>query len=142
MWVQRSANISALPLRLPWALRVAAHSVISAALRRYKRAYRKLRPLDDQAVIYYEVFRAVTQLVSVGQARAAGRVGGCAFHSAAGVGNLIALIRKLSSVSLRLEKRAWRSGVLSVPLRMRLRLSRASRPMTVGLARMRHSDRL
>jgi hypothetical protein len=39
----------------------------------------------DQAVIYYEVFRAVTQLVSVGQARAAGRVAGRAFHSAAGL---------------------------------------------------------
>jgi aminoglycoside phosphotransferase (APT) family kinase protein len=100
------ANISALPLSLPWALRVAAHSVIGAALRRYERAYRELRPLDDQAVLYYEVFRAVAQLVWVGQARAAGRVGGGAFHSAAGVGNLIALIRKLSSVSLRLEKRA------------------------------------
>ena len=97
------ANISAVPLSLPWALRVAAHSVISAALRRYERAYRKLRPLDDQAVLYYEVFRAVAQLVWVGQARAAGRVGGGAFHSAAGVGNLIALIRKLSGVSLRLE---------------------------------------
>jgi aminoglycoside phosphotransferase (APT) family kinase protein len=97
------ANISAVPLSLPWALRVAAHSVISAALRRYEHAYRKLRPLDDQAVLYYEVFRAVAQLVGVGQARAAGRVGGGAFHSAAGVGNLIALIRKLSGVSLRLE---------------------------------------
>ena len=97
------ANVSALPLSLPWALRVAAHRVISAALRRYERAYRKLRPLDDQAVLYYAVFRAVAQLVWVGQARATGRVGGGAFHSAAGVGNLIALIRKLSGVSLRLE---------------------------------------
>jgi aminoglycoside phosphotransferase (APT) family kinase protein len=96
-------NISAVPLTLPWALRVAAHSVISAALRRYERAYRKLQPLDDQAVLYYQVFRAVAQLVWVGQARAAGRVRGGAFHSAAGVGNLIALVRKLSGVSLRLE---------------------------------------
>ena len=97
------ANISALPLSLPWALRVAAHSVISAALRRYERAYRARCPLDDQAVLYYEVFRAVAQLVWIGQARAAGRVGGGAFHSEAGAGNLIALIRKLSGVSLRLE---------------------------------------
>jgi aminoglycoside phosphotransferase (APT) family kinase protein len=96
------ANISAVPLGLPWALRVAAHTVIGAALRSYKRAYRERRPLDDQAVLYYEIFRAVAQLVWVGQARATGRVGG-AFHSAAGVGNLIALIRKLSGVSLRLE---------------------------------------
>jgi aminoglycoside phosphotransferase (APT) family kinase protein len=96
------ANISAVPLSLPRAMRVAAHAVIGAALRRYERAYRGVRPLDHQAVLYYEVFRAVAQLVWVGQAKAAGRVGGGAFHSAAGVGNLIALIRKLSGVTLRL----------------------------------------
>ena len=99
------ANISAVPLPLPWALRVAAHAIIGAALRRYERTYRARRPLDDQAVLYYQVFRAVAQLVWVGQARAAGRVGGGAFHSAAGVGNLIALIKKLSGVSVWLEDR-------------------------------------
>src|SRR5260370_32611166 len=67
------ANMSAVPLPLPWALRVPAHAIIGAALRRYERVYRALRPLDDQAVLYYEVFRAVAQLVWVGQARAAGR---------------------------------------------------------------------
>src|SRR5229473_5128179 len=103
MSVQRSPTFSAVPLSLPWALRVAGRAVIGAALRRYECAYRGLRPLDDQAVLYYEVFRAIAQLVWVGQARAAGRVGGGAFHSAAGVGNLIALVRKLSGVSLWLE---------------------------------------
>ena len=99
------ANMSAVPLPLPWALRVAAHAIVGAALRRYERTYRALRPLDDQALRYYEVFRAVAQLAWVGQARAAGRVGGGAFHSAAGVGNLIALIKKLSGVSVWLEDR-------------------------------------
>jgi aminoglycoside phosphotransferase (APT) family kinase protein len=97
------ANISALPLSLPRPLRVAAQAVIGTALRRYQRAYRALRPLDDQAVLYYEVFRAIAQLVWVAQARAAGRVGAGAFHSPVGIGNLIALIRKLSGVSLRLQ---------------------------------------
>jgi aminoglycoside phosphotransferase (APT) family kinase protein len=97
------ANISAVPRSLPWGLRAAAHTLIGAALRRYERTYRGRRPLDDQAVRYYEVFRAVAQLVWVGHARAAGRAGGGAFHSAAGVGNLIALISKLSGISLRLE---------------------------------------
>ncbi len=106
------ANISAVPLSLPRALRVAAHAVIGAALRRYERAYRGVRPLDHHAVLYYEVFRAVAQLVWVGQARAAGRVGGGAFHSAAGAGNLIAFIRKLSGVSLRLvEDRVRLPGI-------------------------------
>jgi aminoglycoside phosphotransferase (APT) family kinase protein len=97
------ANISAVPLSLPRPLRVAARAVIGTALRRYERAYQGRRPLDDQAVRYYEVFRAIAQLVWVGHARAGGRVGGGAFHSAAGAGNLIALVRKLSGVSLRLE---------------------------------------
>ena len=98
-------NISAVPLALPWALRVAARQMIGAALRRYERTYRALWPLDDQAVRYYQVFRAVAQLAGVGQARAAGRTGSGGFHSAAGVSNLIALIRKLSGVSVWLEDR-------------------------------------
>jgi len=99
------ANMSAVPLPLPWALRVTAHAIIGAALRRYERTYRALRPLDDRAVRYYQVFRAVAQLVGVGRARTTGRVGGGAFHSAAGVGNLIALVKKLSGVSVSLEDR-------------------------------------
>jgi hypothetical protein len=99
------SNMSAVPLPLPWALRVTAHAIIGAALRRYERTYRALRPLDDRAVRYYQVFRAVAQMVGVGRARTTGRVGGGAFHSAAGVGNLIALIKKLSGVSVSLEDR-------------------------------------
>jgi hypothetical protein len=93
------------PLPLPWAVRATAHAIVGAALRRYERTYRALRPLDDRAVRYYQVFRAVAQLVGVGRARTTGRVGGGAFHSAAGVGNLIALIKKLSGVSVSLEDR-------------------------------------
>jgi aminoglycoside phosphotransferase (APT) family kinase protein len=104
------ANMSAVPLPLPWALRGAAHGVIGAALRRYERTYRALRPLDDRSVLYYQVFRAVAQLVGVGQARATGRGGGGAFHSAVGMNNLIALIRKLSGVSARLEERVRPPG--------------------------------
>ena len=96
-------NISAVPLALPWALRVAAHRMIGAALRRYERTYRALWPLDDAAVRYYQVFRALAQLAGVGQARAAGRIGSGGFHSADGVNNLIALVRRLSGVSVWLE---------------------------------------
>jgi aminoglycoside phosphotransferase (APT) family kinase protein len=96
------ANISTVPIALPWALRVAVQAAIGAALRRYERAYRSRRLLDDHAVRYYQVFRAVAQLVPVGAAKAAGRAGGGAFHSATGTGNLSALIKKLSGLSVRL----------------------------------------
>jgi aminoglycoside phosphotransferase (APT) family kinase protein len=96
------SNISAVPLNLPWAMRVAAQAATGMALRRYVRAYRARRPLDEGALRYYQVFRAVAQLIPVGAARAAGRTGGGAFHSTAGAGNLIALIRRLSGVSVRL----------------------------------------
>jgi aminoglycoside phosphotransferase (APT) family kinase protein len=96
-------NISAVPLPLPWPLRFAARQAIGAALRRYERSYRALRPLEDRAVLYYQMFRAVAQLVGVGRARAAGRAGSGAFASDAGIGNLIALIKKLSGVSVWLE---------------------------------------
>jgi aminoglycoside phosphotransferase (APT) family kinase protein len=95
------ANITAVPLSLPWALRVPVRAVIGMALRRFEDAYRERRPLDGQAVRYYQVFRAVAQLVGVGQARSDGRVGG-AYNSAAGVRNLIALVESLCGVSLRL----------------------------------------
>jgi aminoglycoside phosphotransferase (APT) family kinase protein len=96
------ANISAVPIAQPWALRVAAQGAVGIILRRYARAYRARRPLDDEAVRYYQVYRAVAQLVPVGAARVTGRAGGGAFHSEAGAGNLIALIRKLSGASVRL----------------------------------------
>jgi aminoglycoside phosphotransferase (APT) family kinase protein len=95
------ANITTVPIAVPWPMRVA----VTVALRRYQRAYHARRPLDDQAVRYYQVFRAVAQLVPVGAARAAGRAGSGAFHSAMGAGNLIALIRKLSGVSVWLDDR-------------------------------------
>jgi aminoglycoside phosphotransferase (APT) family kinase protein len=96
-------NISAVPLPLPWPLRLAARQAIGAALRRYERSYRERRPLDDRAVLYYQVFRAMAQLVGVGRARAMGRVGSGAFASDAGMSNLVALIKKLSGVSVSLE---------------------------------------
>ena len=96
------ANISAVPIALPPPLRVAARAAIGAALRRYERAYRVRRPFDDGAVRYYQVYRAVAQLVPVGAARVAGRSGSGAFHSEAGAGNLITLIRKLSGISVQL----------------------------------------
>jgi len=96
------ANIAAVPINVPWPLRVPARAAISTVLRRYERAYQARRPLDDHAVRYYQVFRALAQLIPVGVARAAGRTGGGAFHSKTGAGNLIALIRRLSGVSVRL----------------------------------------
>jgi len=99
------ANISTVPITLPWALRVAAQAAVGTALRRYARAYRARRPLDERALRYYQVFRAFAQLVPVGAARAAGRADGGAFHSEVGAGNLIALIRKLSGVSVQLQDR-------------------------------------
>jgi len=98
-------NIAAVPLPLPWPLGMAARQAIGAALRRYERSYRAHQPLDDQAVLYYQVFRAIAQLVGVGYARATGRAGSGAFASPAGVSNLIALIKKLSGVSVSLEDR-------------------------------------
>lgn len=96
-------NISSVPLALSWPLRIAAAQMIGAALRRYERTYRALWPLDDAAVRYYQVFRALAQLAGVGQARASGRIGSGGFHSAAGVNNLVALVRRLSGESVWLE---------------------------------------
>ena len=99
------ANISTVPIAWPWPLRAVAQAVIGAAMRRYERAYRARRPLDDEAVRYYQVFRAVAQLLPVAAARAAGRAGTGAFHSDLGTSNLVALIRRLSGMSVGLPDR-------------------------------------
>ncbi len=54
---------------------------------------------------YTQVFRALAQLMPVAVARASGRAGAGIFHSDAGAGNLMALIRGLSGVSVRLADR-------------------------------------
>ena len=98
------ANIAAIPLDLPRALRIPARAVIRKALQGYEHVYRARRPLDAHAVRYYMVFRAFAQLVWVAQARTAGRANRGAFYSSEGIGNLITLIRKLSGLSLRLDQ--------------------------------------
>jgi aminoglycoside phosphotransferase (APT) family kinase protein len=97
------ANITAVPLNLSWALQAPARALIARALRRYQRAYAARRPINEEAVRYYAMFRAVAQLVWVGRARAAGQPGGGAFHSPAGTRNLVAFIKTTSGVSMRLE---------------------------------------
>jgi aminoglycoside phosphotransferase (APT) family kinase protein len=96
------ANIATVPFDVPPSLSVPLRGLLRFILRRYYRAYCKRSALDDVAVRYFQIFRAIAQLASVGQNLAAGQIEGGAFQSEVGVRNLIKLVRKLSGVELHL----------------------------------------
>jgi aminoglycoside phosphotransferase (APT) family kinase protein len=96
------ANISTVPFNVPPALRLMLRMVIRSALRTYLRAYRQKRPLDDRALRYYQVFRATAQLRSAAITIRAGRTGGGAFGSEAGLRGLIAYIDRQAGVKVKL----------------------------------------
>ena len=102
------ANIMTAPFALPPLARAPVRLLLAAALRRYQRAYRRQRPLDDTAVRYFQVYRAMVQLAWAGQGFLAGRAAGGAFQSEAGVRNLLRHIQGLSGVTLRLHRTAAR----------------------------------
>ena len=95
-------NISTVPFDTSPLLAVPLRGLLHLILRRYYTAYCKRRALDDIAVRYFQVFRALAQLASVGQNLAEGQNTGGAFQSEAGVRNLIKLVRKLSGVELQM----------------------------------------
>ncbi len=96
-------NIATLPIQVPAALRVPLHLLIGTLLRRYVEAYRRVRPLNEARLRYYQVFRAMTQLRPAAASVLAGRVGGGAYHSQAGIRNLIAHIHAQGGPKLQLD---------------------------------------
>jgi aminoglycoside phosphotransferase (APT) family kinase protein len=96
------ANISTVPFDVPPFLAIPVRGILRLILQRYYRTYRRRSALDAVAVRYFQIFRAIAQLVSVGQNMAAGRSEGGAFQSDAGIRNLIKLVRRLSGVELQL----------------------------------------
>ncbi len=97
------ANIATLPIKVPAALRLPLRLLIAALLRRYVTAYRALRPLNEARLRYYQVFRAMVQLRPAASAVLGGRTGGGAFHSSAGIRNLISHIEAQGGPKLKLE---------------------------------------
>jgi aminoglycoside phosphotransferase (APT) family kinase protein len=97
------ANIATLPIKAPAAMQRPLRLLIAALLRRYVAAYRALRPLDEARLRYYQVFRAMVQLRPAASAVLAGRTGGGAFHSSAGIRNLILHIEAQGGPKLKLD---------------------------------------
>jgi aminoglycoside phosphotransferase (APT) family kinase protein len=97
------ANIATLPIKAPAAMQRPLRLLIAALLRRYVAAYRALRPLDEARLRYYQVFRAMVQLRPAASAVLAGRTGGGAYHSSAGIRNLILHIKAQGGPELKLD---------------------------------------
>ena len=99
------ANIATAPFGVPLALQFALRMVIARILLRYQCAYAQRRPLDGDAVRYFQVFRCMHQLTAVLLNRAAGAHQSGTFDSAAGVNNLVRHIRAISGVTVDLSSR-------------------------------------
>jgi aminoglycoside phosphotransferase (APT) family kinase protein len=95
------ANISTLPIKVPLALQVPLRALIRTLLRRYVAAYRARKPLNEDSLRYYQVYRALMQLRPAALAVMAGRIGGGAYHSEAGIRNLVALIDRQAGVKVK-----------------------------------------
>jgi aminoglycoside phosphotransferase (APT) family kinase protein len=95
-------NIATVPFAVPPLLRPVVRGLVWFFLRKYLRGYRRRQTLDDAAVRYFQVFRAMAQLTAVGRSLAEGQTGG-AFQSEAGVRNLIAHISGLTGLEPRLK---------------------------------------
>jgi aminoglycoside phosphotransferase (APT) family kinase protein len=96
------ANITTVPFNVPPPMRPVLRTIISSALGSYVRSYRRVRPLDDRALHYFQVFRAFAQLGWAAVARRAGRTGTGAFASEAGMRSLTAFIGERSGVWVKL----------------------------------------
>ena len=94
------ANIATVPLAVPAVLNMPMQMIMAYILRRYRATYQARRPLDDQAVRYFQTYRCVAQLVPVLIGRARGGAGGGAFGSDRGIARLVQHIRATSGVAI------------------------------------------
>jgi aminoglycoside phosphotransferase (APT) family kinase protein len=99
------ANIATVPLDVPPVLTRPVQMVMAYILRRYRATYEAHRPLDDQAVRYFQTYRCMAQLVPVLISRVTGGTGGGAFGSDRGIARLVQHIRAMSGVTVTTELR-------------------------------------
>ncbi len=96
------ASIANVPFDVPAVLKPVLRIVVGRVLRNYRSAYAARRPLDDDAVRYFEVFRCLAQLVPVMRSRSGGATYSGAFGSDAALANLVRYVRALSGVAIRI----------------------------------------
>jgi aminoglycoside phosphotransferase (APT) family kinase protein len=96
------ANIATFPMKVPAAVSAPLRLLVATLLRRYVATHHQFRPLDQDRLRYYQVFRAMVQLRPALAGLLAGRARGGAFHSHAGVRNLVGYIRAQGGPHLKL----------------------------------------
>jgi aminoglycoside phosphotransferase (APT) family kinase protein len=103
--------LETVPLEMPRFLQWLAPPIARTVARNYMRAYAKERRVDAAAVAYYGVLRAVFALAGIGALRVAGTSEPSVWDNPKGVRNLIALVRKVTGISVRLpdDKRPGRA---------------------------------
>jgi aminoglycoside phosphotransferase (APT) family kinase protein len=103
------SGIAAVPIEVPSVLQPLFRAAMKAGGRRYLRSYRRLLPLDDATINYYQVFGCMSQLTWAADRLLQGRKAG-AFQSATGFARLISHIGSLTGLELRLDVLPRRAG--------------------------------
>jgi aminoglycoside phosphotransferase (APT) family kinase protein len=101
------AGLENLPLRLPGPFGGLGGRLMRSFARRYYAEYRRLRPVDPEAVRYYEALRCIACLIYTGERRIALRngvpVGPNPYDTTLGVAALTRSFEAISGIRLRLE---------------------------------------
>lgn len=97
------ANMVAVPVQAPTVLGGVVRVFINTLARVYYRDYLRLRVLDDATVRYYQVFRAMSQLIRVGEAVLNERANLGIYGCTAGIRHLISHVRMLTGFNLNLN---------------------------------------
>jgi len=100
------SEIATVPIEVPGVLQPFFRAAMKAGGRRYLRSYRRMLPVDDAIVNYYQVFACVSQLTRAADRLARGHKAG-AFQSATGFARLISHIGSLTDLELGLEVVPW-----------------------------------
>ena len=100
------SEIATVPIEVPRVLQPFFRAAMKGGGRRYLRSYRRMLPVDDAIVNYYQVFACVSQLTRAADRLARGHKAG-AFQSATGFARLISHIGSLTDLELGLEVVPW-----------------------------------
>jgi aminoglycoside phosphotransferase (APT) family kinase protein len=96
------SEIATVPIEVPGVLQPFFRAAMKGGGRRYLRSYRRMLPLDDAIVNYYQVFACVSQLTWAADRLTRGHKAG-AFQSATGFARLISHIGSLTALKLELD---------------------------------------
>jgi aminoglycoside phosphotransferase (APT) family kinase protein len=93
-------NLTTVPIGVPAPLRPAMRGLIAYALRRYLQAYRRIVPIDEPVMRYYQVARCAMHLAGAAQHEISGGAAAGAHHSPTARVNLAACVHRITGIRI------------------------------------------